>query len=130
MTTSAKEAAQAIRDAKGFVTIAARRLNITREHLYTLIKRHPTVKEALTDAREEMKDFSEGKLFSNINEGKEASIFFHLKYQARDRGYGVERQEIEHGGQITIKVVYDDIDGSPSETTPETTGIHTLQGQA
>ena len=128
MTTSAKEAAQAIRDAKGFVTIAARRLNITREHLYTLIKRHPTVKEALTDAREEMKDFSEGKLFSNINEGKEASIFFHLKYQARDRGYGVERQEIDHGGQITIKVVYADANSPSSEAPPEAAWIYTLQG--
>ena len=119
MATSAKDAARAIRDAKGFVTVAARRLNITREQLYNIIRNHPTVKEALIDAREEMKDFSEGKLFSNINEGKEASIFFHLKYQARDRGYGVERQEVEHGGQITIRVVYDDANSPSSEAPPE-----------
>ena len=129
MATSAKDAARAIRDAKGFVTVAARRLNITREQLYNIIRNHPTVKAALIDAREEMKDFSEGKLFSNINEGKEASIFFHLKYQARDRGYGVERQEIEHGGKVIIQVIYDDNANSPpSETPSEATGIYTLEG--
>jgi len=90
---TASEAAQAIRNQKGFITQAAKQLGISRQHLYTLINNHPTVKEALTDAREEMKDFAEGKLIQNIKEGKETSLIFYLKTQAKDRGY-VERAEV------------------------------------
>jgi len=122
MKVTTAEAAQAIKKAKGFITIAAKNLGISRSQLHNLINAHPTVKAALTDAREEMKDFAEGKLFANIQEGKEASIFFYLKCQAKDRGY-VERQELEHGGQVTLRVVYDDDqrnDNPPSEAPPET----------
>ena len=95
MTTTTKDAIQAIQDTKGFVSTAAKRLGISRVQLYRIINKHPTVKEALIDAREEMKDYAESKLFTNIQEGKEASIFFYLKTQAKDRGY-IERQEWQH----------------------------------
>jgi len=94
MKVTTAEAAQAIKEAHGFITVAAKKLGIHRSQLHNLINAHPTVKAALTDAREEMKDFAEGKLFANIQEGKEASVFFYLKCQAKDRGY-VEKAQIE-----------------------------------
>lgn len=111
MTTTAKDAIKAIKESNGFVTQAAAMLGISRVQLYNIINAHPTVKEALVDAREVMKDYAESKLFSNIKEGKEASVFFYLKTQAKDRGY-IERQEVTgaDGEAITIRVVYDEPD--------------------
>ena len=106
MATTTKTAIQAIQDTKGFVSTAAKRLGISRVQLYRIINKHPTVKEALTDAREEMKDFAESKLFTNIQEGKEASIFFYLKTQAKERGY-IERQQLEHTWQSQLPDGYE-----------------------
>jgi hypothetical protein len=103
MATSAQEAINAIKKSSGFVSHAAAALGISRSQLYNIINRHPTVREALIDAREATKDFAESKLLGNIKAGKEASIFFYLKTQAKDRGY-IERQEHTgaDGGPIVI----------------------------
>lgn len=92
MATSAKKAIAAIKQSQGFVTTAAKKLGISRTQLYNIINKYPTVKEALIDAREEMKDFAEAQLFKNIKDGKETSLIFYLKTQAKERGY-VERLE-------------------------------------
>lgn len=97
MAVTTQDAKRAIKEAKGFVTTAAKALGISRTQLYNIINRHPTVKEALDDAREEMKDFAEAQLFKNIKDGKETSLIFYLKTQAKDRGY-IERQQMEHSG--------------------------------
>lgn len=92
------QAVEAIRENKGFITQSAKSLGVSRRHLHRLINRHPTIKEAVQDAREEMKDFTESKLYQGIDNDNTALIIFYLKTQAKDRGY-VERQEITgHGG--------------------------------
>lgn len=117
---TAAQCAKAIKEQKGFITQAAKSLGITRSHLHVLINRHPTIKEALTDAREEMKDFTEGKLSEGIEDGNATLIIFYLKTQAKDRGY-IERQEIDHRGVI-IEVKYGDRNGNgkPKATPPKT----------
>jgi hypothetical protein len=119
MATTAGAAIKAIRESKGFVTQAAKALGISRMQLHRIINAHPTVKEALIDAREEMKDFTESKLYQGINDGNPTLIIFHLKTQAKDRGY-IERQEIDHSGAVKIEVIYGDRDGK-SETAPPKT---------
>jgi hypothetical protein len=100
---TAAQAAQALRDKKGFITHAAKQLGISRVHLHRLINTHPTVKEALEDAKEDMKDFAESKIFQGINEGNTTLIIFYAKCQMKDRGY-VERQEITgaDGGAVEV----------------------------
>jgi hypothetical protein len=116
---TAAQCAEALKENKGFITQAAKSLGITRSHLHTLINRHPTIKEALDDAREEMKDFAESKLYQGINNDNATLIIFYLKTQAKDRGY-IERQEIDHSGGIQIEVKYGDRDGQPEATPPKT----------
>jgi hypothetical protein len=103
---TASEAAEAITESKGFITQAAKRLGISRQQLHNLINKHPTVKEALIDAREEMKDFTESKLYQAISDGNPTMIIFYAKTQMKDRGY-VERQEKtgKDGGPIEIASV-------------------------
>lgn len=115
---TAAQCAKAIKKHK-FITQAAKTLGISRSHLHVLINRHPTIKEALTDAREEMKDFTESKLYQGIDDGNPTLIIFYLKTQAKDRGY-IERQEIDHSGGIKIEVTYGNRN-SQSETAPPKT---------
>lgn len=103
---TAKQYAQAITEAQGLVSVAARRLGVSRQSVYTAINRHKQVAEALEDARERTIDLAEGKLVQQINEGNITAIIFYLKTQAKHRGY-VERQEVEntHKGEIIIDLV-------------------------
>ncbi|MEM7738096.1 MAG: hypothetical protein AAF267_20160 [Deinococcota bacterium] len=81
------EYVKAITEARGIVTVAAESLNVSRDTFYRIINKHASVKQALESARESMKDIAENKLFENIMQGDNGSIFFYLKTQAKDRGY-------------------------------------------
>lgn len=104
-----KEVLKAVKGSSGLVTAIAKRMACSRKHFYTLMKKWPEVAEAVEDEREGMKDFTEGQLMKNIRDGKEASIFFYLKTQCKDRGY-VERQEWtgKDGGPMEHKMTLAD----------------------
>ena len=103
MEIKEKEAIKAVKGSFGFVTEIAKKLKCSRMTVYNLMKEYPSIKEAIEDEREATKDFTEGKLLQNIKKGKEISIFFYLKTQAKDRGY-VERSEFSgpDGGPLPI----------------------------
>jgi hypothetical protein len=108
MAVKEKNIKKAIIESKGILSVAASKMGITRATLYKRIKKHEGLQDVVNEARETLKDFAESKLLSNMNEGKEASIFFFLKTQAKDRGY-VERQEISgpDSGPVEINVTLD-----------------------
>jgi hypothetical protein len=116
---TAAQCAKAIKEHKGFITQAAKTLGISRSHLHVLINRHPTIKEALTDAREEMKDFAESKIYQGINNDNTALLILYAKTQMKDRGY-VERQEIDHSGEMKIEVKYGDRNSQSEKSPPKT----------
>ena len=82
-----EEAIDAIYASRGFITNAAKALDVSRWTLYKLIKKSERLQGAIVHAREQTKDFAEGQLLKNIKDGKEASLIFYLKTQASDRGY-------------------------------------------
>ena len=102
---TALEASEAIKKTRGNISQAAKRLGVDRSYLHRFINKHPSVKTAVNDAREGMKDFAESKLMEGIEEGNTALIIFYLKTQAKDRGY-VERQEVTgaEGSKIEISL--------------------------
>lgn len=93
MSYSAQEAIEAIKGSQGFVTTIAIRLGCSIATVYNLIKRHPTVAEALEAEREKMLDFAESKLYKQIDAENITAIIFFLKTIGKRRGY-IERQEI------------------------------------
>ena len=105
---SAQQVADAIREARGFVTVAAEKLGCHRATVQRYINDYATVKEAVEDSREKRHDYVENKLMSAINDGNVTAIIFYLKTQCKARGY-VER--VEHtgdsGGTIRIEYVND-----------------------
>lgn len=103
MAITAAQAIEAVKGSKGFVTTIAKRLGCGRGNVYALMNKYPTVNQAVLDEREQLKDFAEGKLFEQIQDGNMTGIIFYLKTQAKDRGY-VERQEMEHSGEVNLQI--------------------------
>jgi transposase len=101
---------EALNKSNGYISQAAKLLQCSFQTICNYRDRYKEVKEALVELQERELDFTESKLMENIREGKEASIFFKLKTQAKHRGY-IERQEIEHSGApgapITVKITFD-----------------------
>jgi hypothetical protein len=104
---TAKEYAKAITEARGFISVAAKRLGCSRSTMYRAIEKYPTVAEAVEDARESMTDLAEGKLVEQINGGNTTAIIFYLKTQGKKRGY-VERQELVVPDGINLNIKYTD----------------------
>jgi superfamily II DNA or RNA helicase len=90
---TAQQVADAVYEAKGLASIAARRLGVSATTVRKYAAKHPSVKEAILQAREDLKDFAESKLLTRIDAEDMTAIIFYLKTQAKDRGY-VERQEV------------------------------------
>lgn len=89
---TAEQAIEAAKGSKGFVTAIAGRLGCTRRYVYVLAEKYATLKAAIEEEREGVKDFAEGKLLEQINSGNITAIIFYLKTQAKSRGY-IERTE-------------------------------------
>ena len=60
---------------------------VSREWYYRHYK-HDTFKKRVDDVMEGMIDDTVSQLHTNIAEGKEASVFYFLKTQAKHRGFG------------------------------------------
>jgi hypothetical protein len=115
---TAEQVIEAVKDSRGFVSTIAKRLGCQRTYVYKLAEKFASVKQAIEEEREGVKDFAEGKLLEQINVGNITAIIFYLKTQGKDRGY-IERQELSgiDGNAITIKVEYADSNSSPEKPT-------------
>lgn len=94
----------AIRDMNGNISAVARRLGVCRQTVYNYIERHPSVKDALVEARETMLDNAESVLYRAVLNGEAWAVCFFLKTQGKSRGY-VERQEVTgaDGGPFVMR---------------------------
>lgn len=102
---------QALRESKGAVSIAAKRLGVSRRAIYKRLDQWPDVKEVLEDVRSEVCDLAELKLYAMINDETHKdqlkAIMYQLDTHGRDRGWGAAREsKIELTGR----------DGGPMET--------------
>lgn len=108
---TAEEVATAIRESRGLITYAAKRLGCSRNTVYNYIERYASVAEAQDDARNELLDTAELQLARQINEGNITAIIFTLKTIGKHRGF-IERHEHTgaEGGKMEIKVEYENGD--------------------
>lgn len=90
----------------GNITDIARALGVSRNAIYDFIRRFPSCKEALDEARESEIDFVESEFKKLIRSGNVAAIIFYLKTKGKGRGY-TTRSEITgaDGSDIIVKVV-------------------------
>jgi len=104
---TADEFIKAIEGSGGFVTTIARRVGCSRTTVYNAMERYATVKQAIQDEKDSLKDMAEGELLKQIKGGNTTAVIFYLKTQAKDRGY-VEKQEIEHQNAVPIERIKDE----------------------
>jgi hypothetical protein len=83
---------EAIEANNGFMTQAAKGLNISRATLYNYINASSSLQEAITQAKESLIDFAESILKKNIEAGKETSLIYFMNCKGRHRGYGNFKQ--------------------------------------
>src|ERR1043165_7762718 len=88
-----KEVAQAIRQTKGMLYLAAKRLGCSYQTVLNYCDRYKLVEEVRQAQRGEMVDLAEIKLYQSIQKGEAWGIAFCLKTLGKDRGF-VERQEV------------------------------------
>jgi hypothetical protein len=101
------QVSQAVTEASGILTTTAKNLGCTTTTIYEYLKRYPSLKDVLEEARESAIDFVESKLMKAIEEGNVTAMIFYLKTQGKGRGY-VERSEhdLSPNGPVTLRVVY------------------------
>lgn len=122
---TAEQVITALKETKGLIFLAAKRLGCHAHTVMNYIARYPTVKQALQECRGEMVDISESSLFRAILNGEAWAVQFHLKTQGKDRGYFDKSQiELEQVRQRVVEEVIDDGDrGSQGEAPPGTAGV-------
>ena len=113
----------ALEKSMGIVLTAARTAGVSRNTHYRWLQEDPKYREAVEEFDDNALDFAESMLFKNVNDGKEASIFFLLKCRGKKRGY-VERTEIDHGlGSEVSKFVFELHKDEPDSQSAENLSI-------
>lgn len=92
---------EALIDCKGVVTDAVKAADIARATHYLWMKEDADYRVAVEDVNEVTLDFAERKLHALVEKGDVAATLFLLKTKGKKRGY-IEKQEIEHSGQVAI----------------------------
>ena len=103
---TAEQMITALRETKGMLTLAARKLGCSNTTVMRYINEYPTVKAARDEEREKMGDAVELALYDEaVNKRNTAALIFMAKTLFKDRGY-VERQEVNINLQIVNKLVH------------------------
>ena len=109
---TAQQVIDALKATRGLVYLAARRLGCDPDTVMNYCKRYPTVEQAKHDARGELLDVAEVKLFDAVMAGEHWAVTFALRTVGRARGYGdhlalhltIERAAARVAGQFGLTV--------------------------
>lgn len=88
----AEQMANAIWEAEGNLSSAARTLGCSRGTVHNYVNKYATVRRAYEEANDAFLDEAESQLRRAVKKGSLPAIFFALKTKGKHRGY-VERQE-------------------------------------
>lgn len=102
-----QQVADAIRKARGMLTVTADVLNCEPATVYRYIERYPQLRQVVNESRERMTDIAENALYRAIEDLQPWAVSMYLKSQGRSRGYGDQSQlEISGpgGGPIRLDV--------------------------
>jgi len=89
----------ALEQTLGVVTTACTKADIPRSTFYKWYNEDLSFKKDVDDIQNITLDFAESQLFKQIKDNNTTATIFFLKTKGKNRGY-IERQEIEHSGQI------------------------------
>ena len=81
------EIADALRDGKGFLAEAARRLGVTRQAIAARVRKSAFLSAVEAECVETNSDIAESRLVSAIENGEGWAIKFYLQCKGTERGY-------------------------------------------
>lgn len=106
---SIEDIARAIEASGGFLSYAAKALNVSPAAITHRVKKSKKLQDKLIEVKNGLLDFAEHALIKKIKHEDLGAICFYLKCQGKHRGY-VEKQQLEHsgpeGGPVAIKTKY------------------------
>ena len=76
-----------IREERGLLSYVAERLSVRKSRLRTYINNRQSCITALAEAREDLLDRTEKKLYEQIDAGERWAIIYYLSTQGKSRGY-------------------------------------------
>lgn len=82
-----EQVAGSLQRAKGLITLAAADLKADYKTVKRMVNESATLQKVQADCKQQMGDFTEGKLFEAIGRGEPWAVQFYLRTQAKDRGY-------------------------------------------
>jgi Bacterial regulatory protein, Fis family len=85
---TAEQVIDALRDTNGNMSLAARKLKVTRAAIAYYVREYPTVRAAHDEAAAYVSDIAEGHLVNAVIKGNLDQARYWLENKARDRGYG------------------------------------------
>lgn len=87
LVLTAELVAVAIYEARGMLSVAARKLGTSSRVVKSFIRESDLCAAAVEEANEMLLDFAEAKLYQKIKAGDIASIIFYLRTRGKMRGY-------------------------------------------
>ena len=97
MALTSEQIAKALEANAGFISGAAKSLNVTYQAISQRIKTNKHLKQIQEAITESHLDLAESKLLTNIKDGNMTGICFFLKCRGKERGY-IETVNLNHGG--------------------------------
>lgn len=97
---------KAIPGSGGIISTIAKRVGCEWNTAKSYIDKHPSVKQAYDDEREQVTDMAETALIKAIQGGDMWAVKYYLSTVGKHRGY-VERQEMTgaDGNAVTIRII-------------------------
>lgn len=107
---TAQQMIDALTEAHGLLSLAARIIGCDRGTVRNYINRYPTVKRARDDAKDRVLDMAENNLYQKVAEGDITAIKYFLSTVGRERGYVTRsEQDVNVGGKLQV------VDDDPPE---------------
>lgn len=97
--------AVAIYEARGMLSIAARKLGTTARTVKGFVDREEICRVAYEEADEMLLDFVEAKLYQKIKAGDIASIIFYLRTKGKRRGYTEKLKDNDESDPATKRAL-------------------------
>lgn len=85
---TADQVIAALKDTNGNMSLAARRLKVTRAAIAYYVREYPTVRQAHDEAAAQITDYAEGHLVAGVIKGDWDRVKYWLENKGRERGYG------------------------------------------
>lgn len=103
---TAKQFIEAIPGTGGIVTKIAEKVGCTWHTARKYIDTYSTIRGAYQDECERVLDLAESALIKSVSEQEAWAVKYLLSTKGKHRGY-VERQEVQHDGQVNITIDWD-----------------------